>query len=221
VDLRIGDGRAWTFVNSTWRDTAGGIVGERKSDGDGLQGLCLAFYKATAFADIEATFSVQLPTAHADIGLIVRAQDPTRYYLIHFPQGGQSYRAQNFWAALSVADGSGYLRILRLELVRRVASSPFGLVHQVRVKVTGDRFQVWLNGHTALDVCDTTYQAGRVGLTGFNAFAHGTVAVAGTEAQVGAWDERLPQVKNWFVPFPDSGTQQRKVSVTRAPNGDV
>ena len=222
MKLTIGDAHDWTFVNSTWTDTpTGGIAAERTADGDGWQGYCLAFYKPLALSDVDATFTLQLNTGHADVGLIFRAQDPTHYYLIHFPQGGQSYRAQHFWAALSLADGSGYLRLLRLELVRRVASNPFGLTHRARVLVQGDRFRVWLNGHPALDVCDPTYQSGRLGLAGFNAFAHGAISVTGAEVPTGDWDERTPQVKNWFVPFPDSGTQQRKVSLTRAPNGDL
>src|SRR4051812_7586266 len=87
VALKVGDGRDWTFVNSTWRNTdAGGIAGKAAGDGDGLQGYCLAFYKAKAYTDVDATFTVQLKANFADLGLIVRAQDPTHYYLVHFPQ---------------------------------------------------------------------------------------------------------------------------------------
>src|SRR5262249_33285147 len=136
LSLRIGDGLDWLFVNSKWRDTGqDGIVGARTGDGDGLQGYCLAFYKPKRFRDVDASFTFQMKANHADIGFIIRAQDPTHYYLIHFPQSGQSYRAQHFWAALSLADGSGYLRVLRLEHVRRVASNPFGLVHRARIRV--------------------------------------------------------------------------------------
>jgi len=220
--LKVGDGSGWMFVNSKWSDTeSGGISGARTGDGDGWQGYCLAFHKAKAFTDVEATFTAQMNAGHADIGFIVRAQDPTHYYLIHFPQSGQSYRAQHFWAALSVADGLGYLRVLRLEHVRRVASNPFGLAHQARVKVTGDRFQVWLNGHPALDARDATYQQGRVGLAGFATFSHGKVVVTGTEVSAGAWDESIKQVKNWFVPFPNAGGQQGGASLTKTLNGDL
>src|SRR5205814_3897653 len=162
-----------------------------------------------------------MPTNHADLGFVVRAQDPTRYYLVHFPQSGQSYRAQHFWAALSIADGSGYLRIKELAHVRRVASNPFGIAHQARVKVTGDRIRVWVNGHPALDVRDGTYKQGRVGLAGFSSFAHGKVVVRGTEVKVGAWDDTVRQVKNWFIPFPDAGRgQSYPISMTTARNGD-
>jgi hypothetical protein len=65
-----------------------------------LQGYCLAFLKEPAFADLEATFTVRMNTNHADQGLIVRAQDPTKLALIHFPQTGQQFRAKHFWVAL-------------------------------------------------------------------------------------------------------------------------
>ena len=148
VQLAIGNGSQWSFVNSQWKETEGaGIAGERT--GDGLQGYCLAFLEDRAYADLEATFTVQMSTNRADEGLIVRAQDPTRFALIHFPQTGQQFRVQHFWVALSIADGSGYLRLKHVELVRRVANNPFGTAHQARVKVTGNRYQVWANdgGH--------------------------------------------------------------------------
>jgi hypothetical protein len=222
MDLKIGDGRDWMSAAGKWSETAQGeITGSRAEDGQGLQGYSLGFWKARAYTDLEAEFTVCMPTNHADIGLIVRAQDPRHYYLIHFPQSGQSYRAQHFWAALSKADGSGYLRILKLEHVRRVASNPFGLRHRARVKVTGDRFQVWVNGHPALDVRDSEYRSGRIGLAGFSQFAHGKVTVTGTEVRAGPWNEKMDQVKNWFVPFPDAGPKQGGVSLTRTPRGDV
>ncbi len=124
-----------------------------------------------------------MPTGHADVGLIVRAQDPTHFYVIHFPQCGQAFRAQHFWAAVSKADGSGYLRILKLAHVRRVASNPFGLQHKARVKVTGDRIQVWVNGHPAIDIRDETYKSGRIGLAGFKKFFHGKVTIQGTPVE--------------------------------------
>lgn len=220
--LRIADGSRWSFVNSQWTDTEdGGIAGVRTGDGDGLQGYCLAFLKDRVYADLDARFTVQLKTNHADEGLIVRAQDPTRFALIHFPQTGQQYRAQHFWVALSIADGSGYLRIKHLAMVRRVASNPFGIKHQARVKVTGSRYQVWVNGHPALDVTDNTYSSGRIGLSGFTEFAHGGVTISGAATPAEDWKEAIPQVKNWFTPFPDVGPGQFVSSLTRAPNGDV
>lgn len=220
--LRIGDGSEWQFVNSTWKDTDdGGIAGARTGDGDGLQGYCLAFHRGKAYSDLEAEFTVQMNTNHADEGLIVRAQDPTHYYVIHFPQTGQQYRAQHFWVALSVADGSGYLRLKRVEMVRRVASNPFGIPHRAKVKVEGDRFQVWINGHPALDVRDDTYASGNIGLSGFTEFAHGQATVTGTEVKPTKWDDSIDQVKNWFVPFPDVPDKQGSVSLAKAPNGDI
>ena len=220
--LKIGDGSDWLFVASKWQDTeAGEISGSRSGDGVGLQGYSMAFYKPKSYSDVEAEFTVCMPTNHADIGLIVRAQDPTHFYVIHFPQCGQAYRAQHFWAALSKADGSGYLRVLKLAHVRRVASNPFGQRHKARVQVTGDRFQVWLNGHPALDVRDDTYKAGRIGLAGFVTWSHGKVTVKGTEVEPGSFDDSIPQVKNWFLPFPDTGGRQDDAKLSKTPGGDL
>lgn len=220
--LRIGDGGGWQFVDSKWSDCdGGGITGSRIGDGDGLQGYCFAFAKDKSYRDLEAAFTVKMPTGHADIGLIVRAQDPKHYYLIHFPQCGQAYRAQHFWAALSVADGSGWLRLLKVAHVPRVASNPFGISHKARVKLTGDRIQVWINGHPALDVKDSTYKEGRVGLAGFASFAHGRVTVDGEEVPASPWNSRIGQVKNWFIPFPQVGGGQGEVSLAKAGNGDI
>lgn len=221
-NLKIGDGSEWMYVAGTWSDTPeGGIAGSRNGDGQGLQGYSFAFNKAQAFADLEAEFTIQMPANHADIGLVVRAQDPTHYYLIHFPQCGQAYRAQHFWAAVSKADGSGYLRILKLAHVQRVASNPFGIAHKARVKVTGDRISVWVNGYPAIDVRDDTYRSGRIGLAGFNQFAHAKVTVRGTPAEAEPWNDKIEQVQNWFVPFPQIAGQQGQISLARASGGDL
>ncbi|MBI4606210.1 MAG: exo-alpha-sialidase [Planctomycetes bacterium] len=220
--LAIGDGSEWTSVAGEWKDAGQGeIAGSRRGDGAGLQGYSFAFHEPAAYSDLEAELTVSMPTNHADLGLVVRAQDPTRFCLIHFPQGGQSYRAQHFWAALSVADGSGYLRLVKLAHVQRVASNPFGLRHRARVRVAGDRFQVWLNGHPALDARDGTYASGRVGLAGFHRFEHGRVRVRGREAPAPAWREDIEPAKNWSVPFPEVSGQQGGAGLTLTPRGDV
>ena len=219
--LKIGDGSDWRFVTSQWKDQDGQIVGSKTGDGDGLQGYCLAFNKKLAYSDVQAEFTVCMQSGHADIGLIVRAQDPTHYYLIHFPQCGQGYRAQHFWAAVSKADGSGYLRLLKVQLVPRVASNPFGIAHKCRVKVEGNRIQAWLNGFPAIDVTDDTYKAGYVGLGGFERSQHGTVSVGGEAVQVKPFDGNIPQVKNWFVPFSGCGTQQGSVSLVKTRAGTI
>jgi len=53
------------------------------------------------------------------------------------------------WADLPIADGFGYLRIKDLAHVRRIASHLLGFTRQARIKVTGVRIQVWVNGHVA------------------------------------------------------------------------
>ena len=208
MQLSIGDGSNWQFENSNWADQPdGSITGAKEGSGDGLQGLCLAFLKTAVYSDLEAEFDVTMPSNHADEGFIFRAQDPTHFYIVHFPQCGQGYRAQHYWAALSKADGSGYLRTIKMSHVQRVASNPLGVTNHANVKVSGDRIQVWVNGFPALDECDDTYKSGRIGLAGLEKFAHGKVTVTGEASTAAApWDDKVKQVKNWFVPFPGHGS---------------
>ena len=221
MELTFDRGSDWHVVAGDWQQTEDGILTRRAGDGEGLQGLSLAFHVPEAYADLSAEFAVQMPANHADLGLVVRAQDPRRFYLIHFPQCGQGYRAQHFWAALSLADGSGYLRLLQVNHVQRVPSNPLGVCNQARVSVVGDRFQVWVNGHPALDWRDQTYDRGRIGLAGFVDCRHGTVRVDGTRVPAPTWDRSLPQVRNWWAPFPEQGTAQSGISLARTARGTV
>lgn len=221
MQLHLGEDQGWHLAAGKWEEQEDGIRVGRGEDGQGLQGYALAFYKPKAYKDIEAQFAVQMPANHADLGFIVRAQDPTHFYLIHFPQCGQGYRAQHFWAALSVADGSGYLRLLALNHVQRVPSNPLGILNQARLKVEGDHFQVWVNGHPALDVRDHRYRQGRIGLAGFAQARHGQVQVEGTEVTAPPWNEAVGQIKNWVVPFPDQGETQRGVSLVKTAAGTI
>ncbi len=221
MHLSLADANAWHFVNGRWGCDADGVNGSRSEDGAGLQGFSLAFLKDRAYSDMEATFTIRMPANHADLGLVVRAQDPTHFYLVHFPQCGQGYRAQHFWAALSRADGSGYLRLLAVELVRRVASNPLGIANQARVRVQGNRFQVWVNDHPALDVRDDAWAQGRIGLAGFVQFHHSQVVVEGTQVAAPPWDADVAQVGNWRTPFSEQGTQQRGISLARSAAGTV
>src|SRR5690349_8584547 len=106
--VSIGNGNDWTFVNGAWGERDEAIV-PPKAEAD----YYYAFRKNEIYSDLRAEFRFRFTTNHADAGFIVRAQDPSHFYLIHFPNGGQQYRAQHFWAALSVVDGSGYMRFVK------------------------------------------------------------------------------------------------------------
>ncbi len=222
MQLSIGDGKDWQFFNSNWSDQPdGSIKGAKDGDGDGLQGYCLAFLKTKAYSDVEAEFDVTMPAGHADEGFIFRAQDPTHFYIVHFPQCGQGYRAQHYWAALSKADGSGYLRIITMNHVQRVASNPVGTTNHAKIKVTGDRIQVWVNGFPAIDERDKSYKSGRIGLAGFVAFAHGKVTVDGKIARAAAWNDKVKQVKNWTTPFAAQGGTQGGINLAKTAKGTL
>ncbi len=124
--LRFGDGSGWSFINGAWCDgpeNALSVPDETlRQDGVGIQGSHYAFFQDEVYSDLHARFQFRL-TPHSDAGIILRAADPSHFYLLHFPNCGQASRAQHFWAALSRMDDSGYLRIVKLELVRRVPST--------------------------------------------------------------------------------------------------
>ena len=192
-----------------------------QTDGS-LQGYQLRFNTDRAYRDFEANFTISMPSGHADIGLIVRAQDPRHYYLVHFPQSGQSFRAQHFWGAVSKADGSGFLRILSLRHIRRVASNPFGLRHQVKVRAAGSRIQVWVNGFEAMEVVDDSYQEGYLGLSGFCSHRHGRVRITGEPVEdPPPFDTSNVQPPNWFEPFGDLGGRHVVPKAALTPRGNL
>src|SRR5690242_7165003 len=164
---KLAMGPDWEFVNGEWSNAADGTIKPPARQED----YYYAFYKGATFSDLEATFKVRLDTNHCDADLIVRAQSPSECYLIHFPNGGQQYRAQHFWAAVSKMDSSGYLRFVKLDLVRRVPSN-LGIWHDVKVSVQGPDLRLWVDGYRAIAVHDSTFlRPGRVGLAGFTKFS--------------------------------------------------
>ena len=142
--ISIGGSQAWTFFNGAWQDGpehALVVPAEiRRQDGPAIQGHHYAFLRDRAHADLRARFQVRLGP-HGDAGLIFRATDSGHFYLLHFPDCGQASRAQHFWTALSHMDGSGYLRLLEMELVRRVSSTNRDWL-DIDAHLVGDRLLV-------------------------------------------------------------------------------
>ena len=124
--LCIGDGSAWRFSNATWVDLDDGAITvpqeQVRRDGRALQGHHYAFHQGPTYGDVRVSFEFKLQ-GHSDLGIILRATDESHFYVLHFPCCGQAARAQHFWAALSRMDDSGYLRCVKLELIRRVPSN--------------------------------------------------------------------------------------------------
>lgn len=210
------------WIDEVGDQTIGQPVAENVFRTDGsLQGCQLRFHTDHAYRDFEANFTVSMPSNHADVGMIVRAQDPRHYYLVHFPQSGQSFRAQHFWGAISKADGSGYLRMLKLQHIPRVASNPLGLTHRVNVKVEGNRIQVRINDYPAMEVVDDTYQEGYLGLSGFNKHEHGSLEIIGEPVAAPPFDTSNVQPRNWFHPFGAEGKWDVVPKAALTPKGNL
>ncbi len=203
----------WLFVNGVWTQEAD-VIKPPAARAD----YFYAFRRGAAYRDLTAEFDFRITTNHADAGFILRAQDPAHFYLVHFPNGGQQYRAQHFWAALSVSDGSGHLRFLKLALVRRVPSN-LGLWKKARIEVAGDEFRLFVNGYEAFTVRDRTIPAaGRMGVAGFTQFEIRNLRVEGDALPEQGWNENVRLPKPWFVPAPvaELGWQHRpSLTMTR------
>ena len=140
--LRIGDGKDWHCmtggdVQVDWKDTQNGIdpmidkLYERKR----------AFYAKHAFDDVTIDFKVNLrynAQGAGRAGVILRAQDPTHYYLVYLPHSAQVYRAKNFWVAVAKVEGDEYIRNLKLVWVPNVPAET-DRWYDVRVEAKGSK----------------------------------------------------------------------------------
>ena len=94
------------------------------------------------------------------------AQDSGHYYTVQVPRWGQLWRARGFWACICRADGSGHLRILKMQLMPNVVCH-WNAWLKFRAERRGNRIQAWVDGVKGPCVTDDSYGPGRPGLTGF------------------------------------------------------
>lgn len=237
--LRFEDGVRWAFVQGAWQEDSQGIVTPPAQAADEH----LAFHTARAYGDFEADFEFRWNIQGSDAGFIFRAQDAQHYYLVHFPCTGQQFRAGHFWAAISKVDDSGWVKVLKMELVRGVPSE-IGLWHNARLSVKGREFRLWVDGRLFPVVRDDSYsKPGLVGLQSFNGRdpGKGTPGVGDPEKRIGAgssfrrlrirgkatraavWNAGVEPARAWFYPVPEPGTGkwQYVSSLAKAPNGEL
>jgi len=198
----------WSFVGGPWKESDDGIVTPPEAREDEY----LAFDVGKAYADIEAEFEFRADIPHSGAGLVVRAQDPSHYYLVHFPCCGQHFRAKHFWAAISKADGSGWLEILKMEMLHGIPSE-IEVWHKARIVVQGNEIRLWVDGRPFPVVCDDDYKEGYVGLEAWTYYAGPSssfrnIKIRGQETPKKPWNEALQQPKNWFHPYLMGGGQQ-------------
>ncbi len=208
--LSINDGSDWHFVNGDWVDGDAGLIrvpeDRVRSDGDAMQGMHFAFALNRCYQDCTVDFEFKLE-AHSDTGIIFRARDESHFYVLHFSNCGQACRAQHFWAALSKMDDSGYLRLVKMDLIRRVPST-LDTWLSAAVTVIGKRVIVRVGDYGRFEVEDDTYIGpGAIGLYNSSFCAPGAlvrnVTVQGEPSPVLPWPKDVRQAVNWSHPVPD------------------
>lgn len=223
--LHIGDGADWHFVNGPWRDGSdhGLVVPEETlfRDGDAMQGVHYAFHRRLCYRDCTVRFQFCLQP-HTDVGVVFRAQDESHFQLVHFPSCGQACRAQNFWAAVSGMDDSGYLRVEKRELLRRVPST-IGKSLRASIRLTGSTVQVRLGDYGSFEAqISGTSQPGHIGVFLYGPAQIRDIEIDGEPASTPVWQDQLRQSKNWFHPVPaPRGTWQQPQDFKRLSNGEL
>ncbi len=214
--LRIDGKASWGFPLGDWTQGEDGVI--RPPDERALHSR--AFYLDQSYDDFEAEFEFNQnyrETGTGTTGFMLRAQDANHFYFVHFPWGGQQLRATHFWAVISKVDGDGYIRNIAAQWVPGVPSE-VNRWYRARVVAKGPEIQVWVDGHKALQVRDTTYQSGRVGLAGYGWYYLRNVQVRGTGVKPAPWDDALKVPSHAFTIGLSS---ENMPSACIAPNGDV
>ena len=222
-------GGQWRFVNGDWGDFDGGALGVARDDvrshGDSIQGHHYAFARHLCFQDVRVRFDFRIGS-HTDAGIVLRAADESDFYLLHFPGCAQSSRGQHFFAALSRMDHSGYLRCVKLEMVRRVPSHPTEWMTAELVLQRG-RVSVSIGDHGFFEAEDADlFGPGCVGLhmcasnPEMNTVLRNVVVQGEPAAEV--WDDQVRQPTNWFKPLPrDDQFWQMPQDLVDMPDGEL
>jgi len=227
LDLRISEAQQqqWCFIGGPWQgDEAGLVIPHQGEDDENL-----AFFTEKVFSDFEAEFEFRWENVICGAGFVFRAQDARHYYMVHFPCTGQQYRAEYFWAAISKVDESGWVKVLKMELVSGTPSE-IGTWHKVRLVVEANEIRLWVNGRPFPVVVDDTHPGpGCVGLESYSGTGGGPrscfrgLRIRGKVEPVPGWDETIQPVQNWFYPTLENtyGNVHHLSSITRAPNGEL
>ena len=230
LNLQIG-GEArhdWSFVEGAWLESEKGIITAPENHVDEN----LAFFTRQAYTDFEAEFEFRWESIWTNAGFIFRAGDSRHYYMVHFPVVGQQYRAEHFWGAISKVDESGFVEVLKMELIHGVSSIPT-LWHKVRVAVRGNEIRAWVDGRPLSVVRDDTYtRSGYVGLatycsSGKCSFTNNkelkssfrNLRIRGHAEKAPPWDESIQPVRNWYMVYPEKGSGCG--NIIKAPNGEL
>ncbi len=215
------DKQHWSFVEGPWREDDQGMITAPPELGDEN----MAIYTEHAFGDFEAEYEFHWDNAWTDAGFVFRGRDAQHFYVVQFPCVGQQRRAEHFWAAISKADRTGFLQVLKMEMMHGVTSA-LGVWHHARLKVTGNEFQLWVNDRPLSVVIDDTFAGpGYVGLYTQSGLGEGdrssfrNVRVTGQPASAPPWDDG-PQPPHHYGVL-DAVHGSGCCQIARAANGDL
>jgi len=217
LNLQIG-GEAlhdWTFIEGAWRESKNGVITAPENHVDEN----LAFFTKQAYTDFEVEFEFCWDCMWTNAGFIFRARDARHYYMVHFPVVGQQYRAEHFWGAISKVDETGFVEVLKMELIHGVSSIPT-LWHKVRVAVRGNEIRVLVDGRPFSVVRDDTYtQPGYLGLATYCSSGKYSLTnnkelkssfrnlrIRGNAERAPLWDKSIQHERNWYMVYPEKGS---------------
>jgi hypothetical protein len=199
----ISDSSKWSFLNGTWTDGENGAL----FPPDGPLGEYMAVRHDLSYADFTATFRFKFACVNGGVRLMFRIQDSRRFYALDVPINGQQSRSRHFWAGLVISEGNGLQRYLTFGLVPGLCSR-LSYWYQARVEAKGTRLRAWINDILVVDVEDSTYDAGPIGLASINNpykinhhFA--SLAVDGMAETAYEWPGLAQPTPFWICPAPD------------------
>jgi len=145
-----------------------------------------------------------------NVGIVFGAQDSSHYYWAQVPHWGQLARARALYAALSRADGDGYIRNLKVQLVPNVPVHD-NIWRKLKVERRGNRMQMWVNGVKGPWAEDDTYGPGRVGIAGFSKYTIRNLKIDGRPARRKRWLGGGLCRQPWYHVEPKAGAHDIQV----------
>ena len=153
-----GEGSIWKVVeDDTAPSKAGYVLAQTAESPNNLFNICVA--EDTSYTDVELSVSFKPIAGKNDQGggFVWRYRDHDNYYIARANPAGQKGTS---FAVYKVVDGKR--SALQSTSVNKI---PVGEWHKLRITMTGDHMECYLDGKKLLDAKDTTFpNAGKVGL---------------------------------------------------------
>ncbi len=160
----------------------------------------LAVRTDACLTDETISLEYQLDFPTGQVSIVFGAVDHEHYYIAYVPRWGQLHRARAVYAAIGMADGSGHIRNLRMQLMPNIPVA-FNAWGSIRVARKGPDIQMWVNDIEGPRVIDHTYGAGRVGMAGFYPFKVRNLKIDGRPAHGPKWPNQRCRRVPWHLPI--------------------